>query len=205
MAQNGGLEFHVWGTRFSHVTKPDLIVFDLDPETDRLWPRVVETALEIRDMLETLGLQSFVKVTGGKGLHVQVPVEPLYSWDTIKSFSHSLMKVLESEEPGDYTTNMIKAKRKGKIFLDYLRNGYGATAVVPYSLRAREYPTVAMPIAWREVRPSLDPAGYSFDEVIKMLRKRRKDPWADYWDVKQEIAVLGPKKSRSRTSHAPAY
>ncbi|MGE3973517.1 MAG: DNA ligase D [Bdellovibrionales bacterium] len=196
LAQAGAIEIHVWSGQFSHITKPDQIVFDLDPETEKLWPRVVETAHLIREMLEQLELKSFVKVTGGKGLHVQVPITPRYSWDTIKEFSKSLMRVLEDKNPEHYTTNMSKSKRKGRIFLDYLRNGYGATAVVPYSLRARVLPTVALPISWREVKPSLSPDEFLLSEVLKKL-KRRKDPWTDYWDLDQRIKILEKKSTSS--------
>lgn len=190
--QAGTIEFHGWQAKFSKITKPDLIVFDLDPESLKLWSRVVDTAHEIRDMLQQLGLESFVKVTGGKGLHVQVPIVPNYEWDDIKAFSKSLMKVLENREPKNYTTNMIKARRKNRIFLDYLRNGYGATAVIPYSVRAREEPAVALPIAWSQLKDSLRPNQFLIPEVPKLI-KNRKDPWAGYFKLKQWIptALLG--------------
>jgi bifunctional non-homologous end joining protein LigD len=191
LIQAGTLELHGWNGRFEHIEKPDQIVFDLDPESLKLWPAVVETALLIRDMLERLGLKSFVKVTGGKGLHVHVPIEPRYSWDQVKAFAKSLMRVLEEEQPKKYTTNMIKTKRTGKIFLDYLRNGYGATAVIPYSLRARAGAPVALPIPWSAVKTSLSPAEYDLKDVLKMVKKR-KDPWAGYWRLKQRIKTLEP-------------
>lgn len=192
LIQAGALELHAWGARFKSITQPDLMVFDLDPDTDRLWSRVVETALEIREMLKKLGLQSFVKVTGGKGLHVHVPLEPQYEWATIKQFSKSLMQVLIDAEPDHYTINSRKTEREGKIFLDYLRNGYGATAILPYSLRARARPSLAMPISWAELKRGILPDEFELHELGKILKGRR-DPWAGYFDLKQKIDILKAK------------
>lgn len=189
LIQAGTVEVHAWGGRFRHITKPDLLVFDLDPETTDLWPQVVKSAHHIRKMLEKLGLVSFVKLTGGKGLHIHVPLHPQHEWDQIKNFSKSLMRVLEDQSPALYTTNSRKAQRKGRIFLDYLRNGYGATAVVPYSLRARERPTVAMPIAWSALKESLSPHAFEMNDVVKLVKKYR-DPWKGYWDLNQRIKIL---------------
>lgn len=189
LVQGGALEIHGWGSQFSKIKNPDVIIFDLDPETPKLWPEVVDTAHEIRAMLKKLGLVSFVKVTGGKGVHVQAPIAPRYDWDQIKKFTKSLMEVLVSNEPDKYTTNMIKAKRKNRIFLDYLRNGYGSTAVLPYALRARERPTVALPISWKELTHSLSASEYEIEDVLKLLKKR-KDPWQGYWDLDQKIKIL---------------
>ncbi len=187
--QAGTVEIHTWNALFSQITTPDQIVFDLDPETPKEWDLVVETAYLIREMLESLGLMSFVKVTGGKGIHIHVPIVPNYSWDEIKIFAKSLMMILESQMPARYTTNMSKSVRKQKIFLDYLRNGYGATAVVPYSLRARKEPTVALPISWKDLRSIHAADEFIFPDVLKLI-KRRRDPWRDYWNIKQKIKTL---------------
>lgn len=194
LAQAGVLEVHGWGACFSHITQPDLMVFDLDPESVKLWPDVVETALEIRDMLEQLSLKSFAKVTGGKGLHLHVPLRPNLDWDYVKNFSKSIMHVLEKRHPNKFTTNPLKSKRHGRIFLDYLRNGYGATAVLPFSLRAKDKPSVAWPIKWSEVKPSLDPAGFLLEEVLKQVKKF-KNPWSGYWDLSQTLPLVGGKKN----------
>lgn len=190
--QMGAIEFHGWGARFEKITKPDLVVFDLDPESPQLWKTVVETAFEIREMLKALKLESFVKVTGGKGLHVQVPLQPKHEWDDIKNFSKSLMQVLVDREPDLYTVNSSKAERGGRIFLDYLRNGYGATAVLPYSVRARAKPTVALPISWRDLKAGVTADEFQITDVLKKLK--RADPWKGYWDLKQKIAVLDKKR-----------
>lgn len=193
LVQNGALEIHGWGARFAKITTPDMMVFDLDPESLDLWPLVVDTAHEIREMLLQLGLEPFVKVTGGKGIHIQVPVVPRYDWDTIKEFSRSLMEVLVRRDPSRYTTNMAKRARSGKVFLDYLRNGYGATAALPYSVRAREHPTVALPIDWKELKTSLSPSDFELDEALKRLR--RKDPWKDFWEKARPISVLEEREA----------
>ena len=198
LAQAGTIEIHGWGSTFTNVGRPDQIIFDLDPESKKLWGRVVDTALEIREMLARLGLRSFVKVTGGKGLHVQVPISPLYSWDAIKIFSKSLMQILVEKEPQHYTTNMSKSKREGRIFLDYLRNGYGATAVIPYSLRAHEQPNIALPIAWKDLKTSLVPDSFVYPDVIKLIKKR-KDPWIDYLGLQQRIKFLEHNKTDWRS------
>lgn len=189
IVQAGTVEIHSWSALFSHIATPDQIVFDLDPESTKEWNIVTETAFLIKEMLESLGLMSFVKVTGGEGLHIHVPVVPNYSWDEIKSFAKSLMAVLENQMPARYTTNMSKAVRKRKIFLDYLRNGYGATAVVPYSLRARKEPSVALPISWRELRTVQAANEFTLAEVLKII-KHRRDPWRDFWNIKQKIKTL---------------
>lgn len=192
LIQAGTIEIHGWQARFSNIEKPDQIVFDLDPDTPALWGRMVDTAFEIRGQLKTLGLESFVKLTGGKGIHVQLPIEARYSWELIKSFSKSLMQILSEQNPGYYTTNMQKINRKGKIFLDYLRNSYEATAIIPYSLRARAEPTVALPIAWKDLKHSSGADEYTYQDVLQLVKKR-KDPWSNYFRVSQRITILEKK------------
>lgn len=189
LIQAGTVEVHGWQASFSNIDKPDQIIFDLDPESEKLWGRVIDTSYEIQSRLKILGLQSFIKLTGGKGVHIHVPVQPRYSWNMIKAFSKGLMQILYESNPGYYTMNMQKQNRKGKIFLDYLRNGYGATAIIPYSLRARTQPTVAFPIAWKDLKKYSGPDEILFKNSIEIVKKR-KDPWADYFRLKQRIAAL---------------
>ena len=151
LAQWGVLEIHTWQTHRDRPETPDQFVMDFDPDESIGFAKVKTAALRMRDMLEDLKLKSFVKVTGGKGLHVHVPLAPLYGWDDVKNFARLLGQKLVEDFPGEYTTNMSKANRKGKIFVDYLRNGFGATAIAPYSLRSREHPTIAVPITWDEL------------------------------------------------------
>ena len=189
LIQAGTLEIHGWQATFTNIENPDQIVFDLDPDSMKLWGRVIDTAYEIRGHLKTLGLESFIKVTGGKGVHIHVPVQPRYTWNQIKSFSKSLMQVISDNNPDHYTMNMQKQNRKGKIFMDYLRNGYGATAVIPYSLRARKLPAIAMPIAWKDLKNISSPDEFIITDVLRIVKKR-KDPWADYFRINQRIAAL---------------
>ena len=189
LIQAGTIEIHGWQAAFTNIENPDQIIFDLDPDSEKLWGRVIDTGYEIQSQLKTLGLQSFVKLTGGKGIHIHVPIQPRYSWNMIKAFSKSLMQILDESNPGYYTTNMQKQNRKGKIFLDYLRNGYGATAIIPYSMRARTQPTVAFPIAWKDLKKYTGADEILFKNAVQLVKKR-KDPWADYFSLKQRIAAL---------------
>lgn len=191
LVQYGTLEFHPWGCHRKDIEAPDQIVLDFDPDESVPFDQVRAGALEIRDLLKSLGLKSFVKLTGGKGLHVQFPFEPRYDWDTIKSFAKTLVLEMVSRHPELYTANIAKKARVGKIFLDYLRNGRGATAVAPYSLRARARSSVAMPIAWTELGKIKQPDMYDLKRALEYLRKRKKDPWAEYFKVHQRIALLG--------------
>lgn len=189
LIQAGTIEIHGWQASFSNIEKPDQIIFDLDPDSEKLWGRVIDTAYEIQSRLKTLGLQSFVKLTGGKGIHVHVPVQPRYTWNMIRVFSKGFMQIISESNPGYYTMNMQKQNRKGKIFLDYLRNGYGATAIIPYSLRARTQPSVAFPIAWKDLKKYSRPDEILLKDAFEIVKKR-KDPWADYFGMKQRIAAL---------------
>ena len=137
LAQIGALEIHAWGSRADKLDQPDRLIFDLDPDPQVPWDFVIRSARKIRAFLQELGLESFVKTTGGKGLHLVVPVDRRHDWVEAKSFCKQVADLIEKADPQQYTVNISKAARRGKIFIDYLRNGRGATAVVPYSTRAR--------------------------------------------------------------------
>src|SRR5579883_832869 len=158
LVQMNVLEIHPWGSTIDALEQPDTITFDLDPAEDVPWADTVSAAKDLRARLEALGLSSFVKTTGGKGLHVVVPVEPELGWDAIKGFARAVAEAMAREEPKRFTCDMAKAGRTGKIFVDYLRNGRGATAVAAYSTRARPDATVSTPLSWAELTPRLDPA-----------------------------------------------
>lgn len=191
LVQMNALELHTWGSHVKSVERPDLLVLDLDPDPSVAWARVVEAAREVRELLREASLESFVKTTGGKGLHVCVPLTPKLDWDTTKTLAHGLANALVTRAPDRYLATMSKAKRKGKIFVDYLRNGRGATFVAPYSTRARPGATVAMPLRWEELTPTLDPRDFTVRTVPKLVARRR-DPWADLLGTKQTVpaAVL---------------
>ncbi|MFN3662519.1 DNA ligase D [Yoonia sp.] len=151
-AQMGTLEFHIWGARKDRLDRPDRLVFDLDPDEGLGWPAVQAASLEIRDALAGLGLTSGAIVTGGKGVHVWLPLRRSHSWDSVKLFAKTFAHVMAARHPDRYTATMSKSKRKGRIFIDWLRNERGATAIAPYSLRARPGAPVAVPVTWSELQ-----------------------------------------------------
>lgn len=188
LVQNGIIEFHPWGARGDDPDQPDRLIFDLDPSSPSQWKRVVETALAIRERLRELDLESFVKTTGGKGIHVVVPLRRGASWDEAKAFTRALAESFVKAVPSMFTINPLKQRRAGKIFIDYLRNDRGQTAVAPYSVRARDGATVAMPLGWDEVTPELRPEAFTLRTVPDLLRKRR-DPWRDMAKTRQTITA----------------
>lgn len=189
LVQLGTLEIHSRGCTINEIDHPNQIVFDFDPDPGVTFKKVKDAAFELKDILDELKLKSFIKVSGGKGLHVHIPIAPVYDWDQVKDFSKSICEQMESTHPERYTTNISKVKRKGKIFLDYLRNGYGASAIAPYSVRAREHAPVALPITWEEAKKLKNAHSYNLKNVPKLL-KIRKDPWAEYNKIKQKIKLL---------------
>lgn len=193
LVQMGTLEIHVWGSRATDVERPDRLIFDLDPDPSVGWRQVVEAAHLLRDRLAALGLKSWPKTTGGKGLHVVAPIAPKQAWDTVKPFAKAIAEQLESDFPQRYTSNMAKAKRKGKIFVDYLRNGRGATAVATYSTRARPGAPVSMPVGWKELDKT-DPKRFTVLTLPKLLAARKSDPWKGFAGTRQSITRAMLKK-----------
>ena len=188
LVQFGAIELHPWGVRADRLDRPDRLVFDLDPAEGLAWGRVIAAALELRDRLEALDLASFPRTTGGKGLHVVAPIERRQGWPTAKRFAAGLAKAMAADSPERYTANLAKAARKGRIFIDYLRNEDGATAIASYSLRARPGATVAMPVSWAEVSDRLDPREFTLASVPERVRARR-DPWAGMAELRQRLPV----------------
>lgn len=184
LAQNNAIELHGWGSRLPDWDHPDWIVFDLDPDEPLPFNHVVESAFEMRDALATLGLSSWVKTTGGKGLHVVVPVARRYDWTTIRNVSEQIARLMTAAAPDRYVANMSKRARARKVFIDYLRNAEGATAILPYSARGRTGLTVALPMAWEDLR-SIDPRELTIRTVPKLLSRRRADPWAELLGKRQ--------------------
>jgi bifunctional non-homologous end joining protein LigD len=189
LAQLGTLEIHTWGSHADKPEKPDLLVFDLDPDAGLAWDKVALAAFHMRRRLDELGLASYVKTTGGKGLHVVAPVERRLGWDDTKAFTKAVVETMERDEPSLYTTNMAKARRKGKIFLDYLRNGRNATFIAPYSPRARDGAPVAVPITWEELAHGVDPAAFDTSTVPRRLAQLKRDPWRGINSLKQSITA----------------
>jgi bifunctional non-homologous end joining protein LigD len=180
LVQAGTLELHVWGSRVDDLERPDIVVFDLDPAPDLAWQELVRTARDLRERLGALGLEAFVRTTGGKGLHVVVPLVPERDWDEVKAFAHGVARGLADDEPRRFTTNMSKARRHGRIFLDYLRNGRGATAIASYSTRAREGAPVAVPLRWNELSGAMTGSRYDIYGLRRRLNSLRADPWQDF-------------------------
>ena len=187
LVQMNTLEFHTWGSRVDSPEKPDRLVFDLDPAPEVEWKRVVAGARLIRARLREHGLESFVRLTGGKGVHVVAPISRGPSWDRLKAFAEAFADALVAEKPKEFIATMSKAKREGLIFVDWLRNSRGATAVTSWSLRARDRAPVAMPLRWEELGKV--GAGNAFD--LRRAQKRaatlRSDPWAEIQALKQRL------------------
>ncbi|MDX6749058.1 DNA ligase D [Geminicoccaceae bacterium 1502E] len=186
LAQMGVLEVHLWGAKVDRPERPDRVILDLDPDEGLGWERVVTAALSVRDRLEALGLESFVKTTGGKGLHVTVPILRRYGWDAVRDFAKGIATQLAKEEPERYTATMAKSARRGRIFIDWLRNARGSTAVAPYSPRAREGATVATPVSWGELEMGVEPAGFTVETVPGRLAQTG-DPWSGIGRVRQGL------------------
>lgn len=189
LVQMGVLEVHAWGSHAETWDKPDLIVFDFDPDVGLDFAKVKQAALDARKKLAQLKLKSFVKTTGGKGLHVVVPIKPEHDWETIKNFARAFAEMMAQDAPDRYTTNIRKAQRKGRIFIDYLRNGETATAIAPYSSRARDGATVAAPIDWSEVPKLKSGNAWTIKTLPKRLAKLKRDPWAELLRTKQSLKL----------------
>jgi bifunctional non-homologous end joining protein LigD len=189
MVQMGTLEIHPWGVTVERPDKPDRIIFDLDPDESLGFADVVAAAHEVRERLAALRLTSFVKTTGGKGLHVVVPIEPVTPWREAKAWAKRLSELMAADAPERYLTRISKAERSGRIFIDYLRNDPTSTAVAPYSTRSRPGAPVAMPLAWEEVVPSLDPAEFSVHTAPARLANAA-DPWVSMLEIRQRLPRL---------------
>jgi bifunctional non-homologous end joining protein LigD len=189
MVQLSILEIHPWGSTVDKLETPDRITFDFDPDVGLPWQRVTEAAIELREALIGIGLQSFAKTTGGKGLHVVVPVTPKLEWEAIKEFSRWVAERFVAAYPDRFTSNMAKRARTGRIFIDYLRNGRGATAVGAYSARARAGAPVSTPLSWNEVEEGVKPDQFTVLTVPARLAKLKSDPWAELPTLRQSIGA----------------
>jgi bifunctional non-homologous end joining protein LigD len=189
LVQVGVVEIHPWGSRIDNVERPDRITFDLDPDEGLAWERVTDAAIEVRDALDAIGLRSFVKTTGGKGLHVVMPLAPKLDWDAAKTFSKWVADRLAEERRELFTANPIKKERRGRIYLDYLRNSRGATAVGAYSPRDRAGTTVSTPISWAEVEQGVSPGDFIVATIPGRIAGLKADPWEEIGDTGQTIAA----------------
>ena len=187
LVQFGAVEFHPWGSHVDNPDRADRVVFDLDPGEDVAWSRVVAAARMTRGFLADLGLTSFVRTTGGKGLHVVVPLKPGAPWKEVKAFARGFAESLAALHPLEFVATSTKRFRQGKIYVDYLRNGRGATAVASYSLRSRPGAPVAMPLRWEELGKVRSGAAFDLRSTPKRLARLKKDPWDGIDTVKQSL------------------
>ncbi|HSJ30719.1 MAG TPA: DNA ligase D [Longimicrobiales bacterium] len=189
LAQIGALELHTFNVRQDQLERPDRFLIDLDPDEDIGWDLIVEAAVHVRDLLAELGLASFVKTTGGKGLHVVVPLVRRADWEEVRQFSKAVASLLASAAPDRYTLDMSKKKRKGRVLLDYMRNTRGATAIEAYSTRARPGAPVAVPITWDELENDVRSDTFNVRNVPERLAGLREDPWKEMAAVRQSLTA----------------
>jgi bifunctional non-homologous end joining protein LigD len=187
--QYGAVEFHTWGATVPDVAHPDRFTIDLDPDPQLPWKRLREATEMVRAVLEELALRPFLKTTGGKGLHVVVPIEPKLGWDEVKEFTRGIALFLQRARPDLFIANMSKAKRTGKIFVDYLRNAETASAIAAYSPRARPEGGVSTPLAWDELGAADLRGRFTVKTVPRRLQRLRADPWRDYFSTRQAITA----------------
>ena len=191
LAQLSVLEIHAWGSMNDSLETPDRIVIDLDPDAAIDWKTLAAAAIEVRQRMRSLGLESFLKSTGGKGLHVVAPIRPQYGWGAVKDYAHRIVLAMEADNPSLYVTKMSKAARKSKIYLDYLRNDRGATSIAPYSPRARDGAPVALPLSWPELKLKERPV-FHVSDFPKWQRRLYSDPWKELSKAASRLKLIFP-------------
>jgi bifunctional non-homologous end joining protein LigD len=187
LVQMNVLEIHTWNSRFAHVEHPDRIVIDLDPGDRVGWDAIVRAARIVRRLLQTLDLESFVKTTGGRGVHIVVPLRPRAGWSECLEFARALADALVKQVPDLFTARFAKRGREQKILVDYLRNNRTNTSIAAFSTRARPDATVSVPIAWSELSAARTPDRFTIDTVPLRLAQLRDDPWRGYWRSRQML------------------
>ncbi len=194
LLQMGVLELHPWGSSKPKLDFPDRIVFDFDPADDLPWPDVVQAVQLIKTLLDDIGLRGFLKTTGGKGLHVVIPIAPTLPWSAIKGFTKTIAELFTRTFPDRFTAKVSKGSRHGKIFIDYLRNDEGSTAIAAYSMRARSGAPVATPIEWTELAKDVRFGYFNVNNVPARLKRLKKDPWADFFTIEQSVTTAMMKR-----------
>lgn len=187
LVQHGVIETHIWGSRFDALDKPDRLVLDLDPGPGVTWRSIKSAALETRELLSSLGLESWVKLTGGKGIHVVVPVERRVDWNIANAFVKAAAERLSRDKPTLYVSKAAKAIREKRIFVDWMRNSRGATYAAPWCARAREGAPVSVPLHWDELPDISRPDQFNIPRVMKMVASGFADPWKDMLSKKQRL------------------
>jgi bifunctional non-homologous end joining protein LigD len=202
-AQMNVIEFHTWNSLARNIDKPDRMIFDLDPGEGTVWQHIQEAAMLVRALLSELGLEAWLKTSGGKGLHVVVPLTPRLDYDTVKSFSQAVVQHLARTLPSRFVAKSGPANRVGKLFVDYLRNGHGATTAAAFSARARPGLGVSMPVSWDDLAKLKSGAQWNVATTREYLSFETSDPWADYWKRKQSLSgamkTLGFRPSKTGT------
>jgi bifunctional non-homologous end joining protein LigD len=194
LVQMNALEFHPWGSRVDDPERPDRLVFDLDPAPGIGWRDLVAAAKDVRARVAKRGLESFPRLSGGKGVHVVVPIRRGPDWTEAKAFCEMIADEMAAEVPSRYLAHASKAAREGRIFIDWLRNTRGATSVASWSLRARAGAPVAMPVRWADLAKIENPAAFDLAAALKRAKSLRKDPWEGFATTKQAL----PKRSSRR-------
>jgi bifunctional non-homologous end joining protein LigD len=194
LVQLGVLEVHVWGCHADRPNRPDRLVMDIDPDPSLPWNRLVAGAFVLREVLAELGLRSFVQTTGGKGLHVVFPIARRIDWNTAKEFCKAVADLVVRMEPDKYVANMAKAKRRGKIYIDYLRNAQGASAIASYSTRRHPHAPVATPISWDELSKGVQPSTFTVETVPRRVALLTEDPWPEYFELQQAVTAAARRK-----------
>ncbi len=187
LVQMNVIEIHAWGAKLEDIAHPDQIVLDLDPGDGVTFKRIAAAAKLLREGLRRQKLESFVRTSGGKGVHVVIPLKPRANWDEVKSFAHGIATSAAREHPEEFVAVAGASKRKDRIFIDYLRNGLAASSVASYSVRAREGVGVATPLSWEELSRVKSAAQFNLRNVGALLRKQKQDPWAGFAKLKQYL------------------
>ncbi len=187
LAQMNVLEIHTWNSTADRVEQPDRIVFDLDPGQNVTWTQVVRAAKVLRKMLAAVKLKAWLKTTGGRGLHIVVPIVPSRDWSECLDFARAIATVMVEQDPARYTIDFRKAGRENKILIDYLRNNRTNTSICAFAVRAREGAPVSMPIAWTDLTSSLKPSRFTVMTARAYLARRRADPWRNYASAAQQL------------------
>ena len=194
LVQAAVLEIHPWGSTLADWERPDTLILDLDPGEGVPWQAIIDAAKEVRERLTAAGLAAFVKTSGGKGLHVVSPLAPKAEWPAVKAFSKSIADAMASDSPDRFVSTTTKSKRAGKILVDYLRNQRGATAVAPYSTRARPGASVSAPVTWEELGDAIGPARFTVNDMPSRLAALRADPWEGFRSAGVKLPEGKPRR-----------
>ena len=200
LVQAGVVEIHHWGSTIDHLEKPDRLIFDLDLGENVPWEVVIDAAYDVRDRLAALGLQSFVKTSGGKGLHIVAPIQPEAGWDEVKAFAKTIAGTMAKERADRYVATMAKRARGAHIFVDYLRNDRGATAVAAYSTRALPRASVSIPLSWEELSPGLHSDHFTVGNVLNRLSSLKREPWQGFFKIRRRLPQFQHVTRRQRAS-----